>query len=112
MAKRLRGVRSPPGTNLHDESGWPMHSSSILRCFGLPHSSPIPPTFGASTMIGDTKVTIKPQGHWQNELGRKIKRRVMATCNRCGAVVCAGHLHQHRQGASCEIRDVLRGGNA
>lgn len=106
MAKRLRGERSPPGTNLHDESGYSMHSSSILRCFGLPSNSPIPPAFEASMMIGDTLVTIFPRG----QAPRGVKRRVMATCTRCGELVCAGHLHQHRQGDACMVYTYIRPG--
>jgi len=86
-------MRREPGKNLTDKNGWPLRNSDILRIFGLPSTSPIPPMYQGCRTIGDTYVIIIAQ----SMMGTYDypKRRVLALCNTCQTLVCAGHLHQH-----------------
>lgn len=101
MTRKLRyyAKGGEPGTNLNNAHRRPMHSRDILAHFGLHPSAPIPPNYRDELMIGDTRVVILPAG--RNVKTGKPTRRMLAVCNRCGQLVCAGHLHQHQQGEHC-----------
>jgi hypothetical protein len=68
-----------------------MDNADILAAFGL--KSPIPPDFEGVRHIGDTLVYIFKRGEAKRHY--KKERRVLAGCNHCGKLVCAGHLRQH-----------------
>lgn len=99
----------------HDVRYWrSMRSSDILQLFGVGGAGgngAIPKDFDNGRWIGDTYVVILPidrrvhklgAATWNLGLGQRIpKRRVLAQCNRCERLVCAGHLHQHRNGRKC-----------
>jgi hypothetical protein len=76
---------------LRGPNGYPLRSSDILALFGLPPNAAIPADYAASQEINGVLVTIRPKDRSDFE----IKRRVVATCPVCAALVCAGHLHQH-----------------
>jgi hypothetical protein len=78
-----------------------LRSSDILRLFrtgGKDGNGPIPKDFEDGRFIGDTYVSISMAS--KNKRGG-AGRRVMAHCNRCCELVCAGHLDQHRNGRAC-----------
>jgi len=85
-----------------------LHSSDILKFFklgGKNGNGPIHPDAQGGAWIGDTCLFIVParkSPHWDKSLpGARVGRRVVAMCNRCGRMVCPGHLHQHRRGRKC-----------
>jgi hypothetical protein len=78
---------------LSDSRGWPLRSHDILKLFGLPPSSPIPPAYTAAKIIDNVLVMIVPTGALAPDGGPN--RRVVAKCPACAKLVCAGHLSQH-----------------
>jgi hypothetical protein len=92
MKKRYGWATGEQGHNLCGEHGRPLNNYKILTLFGLPPTSPIPPDFSDKKLIGDTMVYIRTQEQARNS---RLKRRTVARCNKCGMLVCAGHLMQH-----------------